>query len=239
MYGNHGAQHLGSIKGDYPVFGKSLPTNMTTGNANRVSGMQTVFPVASVYTLQFNVTPPPFPTFRATPDFRCEAIVNWVVDGNYVSRRVSVINGMSISGVGQGVNIQYEDRSTGFAVGGVDYKVTASVTPGPRSSFPTFPVLLAQSFTALDPLGVLGPIVIPEDAGAIAVQVLAVPPAAGAFPARVSVHMITQAGTSISRFDPALNNGWIPLFPGTRALTIVNLDAANTVGVSAVYGIDG
>src|SRR5208283_1031541 len=61
------------------------------------------------YTVQFNVNAPPNPT-NPNPIFT-EALLTWIVEGNSVTRHISIANGTSITGSGQAVTVVIYDNT--------------------------------------------------------------------------------------------------------------------------------
>jgi hypothetical protein len=238
--------------------GKSQPNTLSIGQTQPVNALQASFPRASTYTVQFSVTPAQdVPTNMPNPE-ATEAIVNWVLDGNNISRRITVGNGISISGTAQGVNVQLLDVSKGGtltppATG--KYQVTVSVTPGVRANEP-IPVCLypfgnvnATAYGAFQ-LNANSTVLIPvpSDAGATSVQVL---PSNISFPGVVTpgggliiveffiVSSDGLTGVLTGGFDPTLEEGFVPLPPTCNMVQIRTRGVASPINFQVAFGIDG
>jgi hypothetical protein len=75
---------------------------------------QANLPYSRYYTIQFNVQPPSLITFNNVTipfAFRAVATIKWSVEGNLVTRVIDVGNGVSISGPGQGFQVQVQDMT--------------------------------------------------------------------------------------------------------------------------------
>src|SRR5208337_717770 len=109
--------------------GSAKSVVLTRGNYNPVSlGNQTWEP-AFTYTVQFSTIPNGGPVPKAQGPTETFAIIKWTIAGNDIQRIVSVGNGVSVVGVGEGVTIQVYDATT--LLPGPDpfpqYTVTATV----------------------------------------------------------------------------------------------------------------
>jgi hypothetical protein len=225
---------------------------LTRGQSTIASlGNQTWEPAAS-YTVQFSIIPSSqFPPQRAghliAPTI-CYAIVKWSVAGQDIQRVISVSNGASLVGVGEGCTIQVYDATN--LTGSVSpdpvptYTVTATVSPGTRGSQVNPPLFIPSTldkFTGVDCAGALGAtpshatIPIPQNIGATSVQVTILEDS----PAAVGV-ICSQArilGNSV-QWDPLVNTDFVPLDPSAINVVINNFTAAQ-VNYFVVFGIDG
>lgn len=200
-------------------------------NRDDAKSLQVVFPTSGEYTIQFALET------KANASVKCEATIQWSVEGNYVTRKVSVVNGLSITGVAQGTKVTVRDASVG-GVDTQDYLVSFQVAPGARASNgqpPTYePAGLASSFAP----GTFD-VDIPADAGVTSVFVTAKSFSDTPIPEeQVYVQMVDGAGNSLKVYDPR-NYGWVPLAPGTTKLVYVNATAADTIQFFGVFGVDG
>lgn len=166
-----------------------------------------------------------------------KAEITWSVSGNSIRRVVDCVNGMSISGVAEGVAVTiYDDSSIGVG-SPEDYLVSLSVSKGNRASiqqppFYTLPIdiIAPGGFIATD---------IPQDIGAISARVDIGPVDAGDPIGEFDLEVLQQyAGGTLKAYSP--KTGWVPLAPATRQIAIA---AAAALGDSAyfsiVLGIDG
>lgn len=199
------------------------------------------------YTVQFNVTLPPGGVF-ANP----VAEISWSVEGNTIRRLVSVTNGCSVTGVGQGVKVVVRDQTPqgiGGKVYGVSYDVAITVAPGNRSSVNQPPIFTPPSailagavvlpLYTVPPLSFLR-VAIPQNAGVISSYVTAV--TADGSP-------LTQFGGIVTEFDVAghaqksydvLNQEFVPISgQGFELQVFNNLAAGHDLQVSVSFGIDG
>lgn len=174
------------------------------------------------------------------------AEIKWSVEGNDVRRLVSVVSGMSVTGVGEGIKVSVVDRSTilnpgnGVPYAPVNYDVDITCAPGSRASVTQPPTLTAQNPTDLTysfiTTGIANAFVsVPSDAGVISAYVTAFSDG----------NILTDADVSVSQLNGALinrvtapNTGWIPLVAGTSTLKLNNL-SAHTILWSVTFGIDG
>lgn len=223
-----------------PVSGGWAQVNpLFTGNPNSVTGLQCTFPVAETFTVQFEVSPPA----NAVPVFSAQALISWMVEGNKVTRRVDVGQGVSISGRGQGVNITLQDVTqdpsvAGFAFGS-QYFVTVLAAPGVRASnslIPTLLALRAEQLNAGNPN--TGAINIPQDAGVISVEVALLGPAGTTasvifFPAPLAAPI--KAYTLTCGETPE----FVAVPPGAVFLVVANDTPATPISATITFGIDG
>jgi len=174
-----------------------------------------------------------------------EALISFTVDGNTVTRRVSVIEGMSVSCVGQGVSAIVSDVSLPDPAGATapeDYGVVAILAPGTRGSGSQPPVLIPAILpsTLLLPPGGSVVVPIPSDAGATSVGVTVYDTAFGVVPENVPEVAQRIGVTPLRRYDPR-NAGslFIPLAPGATNIQLTNHSGVLSLQFSLTFGIDG
>jgi hypothetical protein len=216
------------------------------------------------YSVEFNVQLPavgngPTSTFiYAAP----EALITWTVKGNTVTRRVSVGDGVTVSGMAEGVNISVFDNSTQnnlAAAGGqgaIAYTVSIQVVKGLRPNTQQPPTLVA-----LDPrpgvfLGLYGIIVqtgadvhvpIPQDAGVVSVFVTAFSlapvrgvPASGAGDVSQTYDVPFGNTTLVYRISDASDQDtWTPVTPGSNAIVLQAFGVGQAITYTIMFGIDG
>jgi len=186
-----------------------------------------------MYTIKFGVTPPTAPDV-ANP----EADITWSVAGNFVTRRVSVVNGASISGTGEAVKVAVRDRTLAGLAGVKSYPVTIMVTPGTRPAIEQPPILAASFFGFGLIAGATLPVTIPRDAGPISMnfQAAAVP-----FAPLADEDLVIQqfAGATLLTQCNWRDFTWITIHPNADRVDIVNTTAATKIFVGMVFGIDG
>lgn len=192
---------------------------------------------AGIYTVQFNVLSPDARYKKVNPT----ATVTWSSEGNGVQRRLSVVDGASISGVADHVTVRVVDETAD--VGGdmiatpVDYFVTILVAPFPRPARGAPPYLRGTAVPVVVAGGASSALAVPNDSGVTTACILAVAEDGG-------LPRVTQRsfdpGIVFSRYVPD-NSSWVGLFPQTVDLLLenVSIDPASTVTYSALWGIDG
>lgn len=174
------------------------------------------------------------------------AEIKWSVEGNDVRRLVSVVSGMSLTGVGESIKVSVLDRSAQIDIGSslpyaaVQYDVDIICAPGSRASVTQPPTLAAQNPNDLSFIFVSAGVGnlfvdVPQDAGVISTYITA----------HSDGNVISEADASVTQINGTLINriytpnvGWVPLVPGTQKLKLNNL-SANTIAWSITYGIDG
>lgn len=187
------------------------------------------------------------------PDARtavAEAEILWSVEGNTIRRLVSVLDGQSVSGAAQAVAINIRDVTlNGNAV---EYSVGMSVVPGLRASTEQPPTLRINGInsavpgvpiqfgTGLVPAGSMT-WTVPANCGAISAMISSavVGVAANLDDSDLLIAFSVSNTQIIKRLDARGSNLWIPLFSGTRTITVTNNSAAKTIHVSCTLGIDG
>ena len=238
-HGKHRGEGMNQETGG---FGASVP--MTTGSGalnpvpiiNQPQGLR----LAQTFTVMFALTVPlqrstdPSPGTPAPAN--CQALIQWVENGQQVQRLVTVGNGVSVSGSGTGVQISLTDLpfGTGY-ISGIPYQVTALVVPGLRPSFslPLYVPITTFELLASSSVG----IPIPQGIGVRAVEVSVVNLAAPTPP-----EVLVQAlgiGALYKAWDPLTLPGMTPVPAASTNLFITNRDAANAVTVTVLFGIDG
>lgn len=244
-----GIQKSGS--GGWAAFGK-----LQSGNPNSQIPLQAVFPDSADYTVEFGME---MPDVSAYPGIvAAEATIIWSVEGNFVSRRVTVGNGVSVTGVGQGCRVVISDKSTGGP--GLEYVVSAQVSKGSRGTtqqpptlIPGPPIVLPGTSTVIGPGNVLvapGDAVefaVPEDAGVVSVFITAYPEPTSIPPpiippgAAVVTHNAGGVGGQTKYYDPIVYNKWVPVAAGTSIIVVSNQQAGGAPGIifSVTFGIDG
>jgi len=199
--------------------------------------LQVQFPTPGYYTVQFGIVPPQEVLPFVFP-FTAEALVSWSVEGNTIQRRVSVGNGISLSGGGQAVKVVVMDR-TRFADPNIHtYLASVSITKGTRPSV-NQPAILESlpQVTSVLAAGVLV-IPVPQDAGAISAQVVSSALALAGLPVHLIVFQKNSVGQILKAYDPSVETGFVPLAPNCTEVEIDNIGAF-TARVKLTWGIDG
>jgi hypothetical protein len=187
---------------------------------------------AQYYTVQFSVKAPPSGFFEAVAD------VIWSVEGVDVRRKISVINGATISGTAQAVKVSVVDATDPNVFPNEEYEVDIAVTPGVRPAQQQPPRLFGGAFSI--PAG--GPpinVPIPQDAGVISVNISAyrvptAPLALGDAMGLMGNNVIPLSGFVVK----PEGDGWIPVPPGANILQLIN-NSAFALGYGVTWGIEG
>jgi hypothetical protein len=227
--------------------GWSATGSLFTFNPTRRVTLQANFPNSEDYTVQFNVDYPPIP---APPPgwnpITTEATIVWSVEGNSVRRRVSVCNGVSVTGVGQACRVEIMDTTIQLAGAGapknVEYPVSVQVAPGTRAPIqqpPTLSRLTSPNGYIVVPAGTFTIVPIPQDAGAVSVYVaVRITPSLPVVPEGQALVSQELPGIIVRSYD-ARTFEWVPLAPGATQIRFDNFTAAQTMSISVVFGIDG
>lgn len=221
--------------------GWSASGDLITGDSIKQVTLQADFPIPDVYTVEFNLTDNPTPSIQVAT--RAEAFITWSVEGNNVTRRVNVGNGISVTGVGQACRVVINDTTDKitFPAGlGKPYNVSMNLSRGPRAATTQQPTLLpfpgAQATDFLVAPGFPVSVPVPLDAGVTAVCVFIVGFAPLPEFAPVVVH--TNGGaTNFAQYDPR-QEFWVPVIPGTRIIKVGTATPDSFVA-TVLFGIDG
>jgi hypothetical protein len=209
---------------------------------SRIVSMQVDFPndVATSYTVQFRSSVP------GNAVCNPEALITWSVEGQFVTRRVSIGDGTSVTGVGQAVNVKIQDNTPAIFItpgAEVEYSVSVQVAPGFRGASelpPTlYPFSVANGFLFEIPAGGNVAIPIPGDAGVTQVFVTAVGIPLGTPIADATAFAIVTNGPFAQReYDVQRVSGWVPVNPGATQLDLFNTGATQ-INFTVAFGIDG
>jgi hypothetical protein len=193
--------------------------------------LQANFEEPGPYSAQFSVSYPDNTEFV----YSCVAQVDWKVEGNWVTRLVSVTNGTTISGTSQGVRIMIRDTSVLNIPGSVDsYVASVQIAPGTRPVTTRGPIYQPDLPVHLPGFAV-ATIALPMNAGITSVMVVApVNPA----PVKLIANLGVAALAFEYQWNVALEREWHPIPSGVWRFQIANLDAAAT-DFLVIYGIDG
>ncbi len=191
--------------------------------------LQATLTPSQVFTVQFAVGNPKNPEARNTP----VAIIEWAVNGVTVRRKVSAVNGVSLTGVGEAVYVKvFDEGNTGSES---PYSSSTTVSIGTRGGFepPTLQNQPAQSIisgggSALFP--------IERDAGVVAVRILVVS-GTTLNPEKINVRFLDNFG-AISGFQNPNVNGFVQVPPTAVSVLVENNDAVN-IDAFPIFAIDG
>lgn len=231
--------------------GWSTSGRLRTGDRLRRVTIQADFPRAETYVLEFSKNNSAVPS---NLPIRAEAIVSWSVEGNWVSRRISIANGTTIQGVAQGVRVAIIDvtapnADTGLPLpNGVDYEVSVQVTPGSRGSN-KFPPFLVPAENWLRTLSLLSPTLtlpVPQDAGITSLLVEAIGVTAAGIVAinpGALIMIMEQNLVPITQLIVPGPSDHFPIMPGTDRVRLsmltANQPALEFIQFTLFFGIDG
>lgn len=206
--------------------------------------LQKEFPEPNVYTVQFAVA-----GLREgfTPNIIAD--IRWTVAGNFAKRRVSVLNGMAITGTAEAVDVVVRDAS--LTPGTLPYTVSIMVARGARGESMQ-PPIYSPVFTSSSGGTMIGSIIIPPSS----VEVLVVPQDIGIIsmfstagwndpteptPITGETFVVRQFSASALRQYDARNAIWVPTLPNLADLNLFNNNATVAAGAvfSVAFGIEG
>ncbi len=204
-------------------------------------------PGAQYFTVQFGLNPPPSGVFYAFAD------VTWTTEGNSVKRRISVGNGVVISGTAMKVDVKVTDGTDPLLLATLGlspeaYYVDVLVTRGARPSTQQPPRLIPPGLQApgfvpgVYSLAAGGSVVVPVDQGAgiISFNVAARHVAGALLDGEVFVEMGNAAAPAQNGFVDVKDivGSWFPIPSSTSQLTIGN-QSASVVIVTLQLGVEG
>jgi hypothetical protein len=213
---------------------------LIAGNTDRQVGMACEFPqdYATSYTIQFRTSVPGGGTVNP------EALVTWSCEGQFVSRRLSIGNGASITGVGQAVTVKMIDNTPAnlVTIPPVQYNVSAQVAPGFRGASELPPTLSAKNDASAFRFRVVGigsvDIPIPADAGVNQVFITVVNDATGPVPDGTGYAIVLNGATAEKEWDVQRLPVWVPINPGATALRL-SVTTAVTLVFTVSFGVEG
>lgn len=233
-----------------PIFGWAQSGELMVGNPNAVT-MQADFtkgPGGQAFTVQFGVQKAEGAAIRPWAD------ITWICNGNQIRRRVSVGNGVSISGESEYVSVRvYDSLRVGVdpqAIAGTRYELSINVAPGTRPAQNQPPQWGPINYTD-GGTGLLTPFDGIVTVAPVTTNKIALPPEVGALSFYASVNaglvviapgelVIAQEGNGVTlRLNEVTPEGaFIPLAPGVTDIALINSSAGN-VSVSVAFGIEG
>ena len=207
---------------------------LTPGSSNTVN-MQQAFEDTGAYTVQFSVNGRDESGSAGTRIPK--AVISWTVNGNTIHRKIDVVNGTTISGIADSVNVSVSDNSISPAALS-PYDVTIMVAPGTRASVQQ-PPYLTGPVVALPAGAGAASQQIPQDAGITSVFVTVAPQVAdGAVPEFDALVQQASGGGILKSYDPRQAE-WVPLAAGTTNIVLRTGAAAPATVWSITFGIDG
>lgn len=217
----------------------SLLSTLTTGEVlNQPGGIINSLNQAhlepGVHTLQFQAQP----TSGTNQVPLVEAVVSWKVGGQNLRRRISILDGTSITGVCEGVSVQLQDVTNVFYAipqsPPESYNVMVTLCKGARPSQANPPVLYTSRSVQVPP-GNSRVFPVPIDSGVMAYRVIGNLDTTE--PDRSMVARCTGNAPTFFYY-PILDNSWIPITPGARTVQ-VNNDGASDLTAGVIWAIEG
>lgn len=230
------------------------------GNRDRKLVLQAVFNDPGIYTAQFSVESKNLDP-DITPGLNTMALVQWAVGGTTIKRLITVTNGTSITGAGQGVNVRVFDFSTVSALSTLqerEYLVACNVVPGGRAAGRIQPVVVGNNWQngVTDPplfpgafypgnaitfsIAPAGTEIanIPQESGINAMMLSAYPLNANELLGNDITFRFRANGSTFGSLGAASINEWIPVPPGAREVVVTNNAAVNVV-TATYFGVEG
>jgi len=165
------------------------------------------------------------------------ATISWIVNGNAVSRQVTVGNGVEISGPADAISLRIDDKTpeTDYPAG-TSYSVTALIVPGSRVGGNTQP-LLNGGVTAVAAASATN-IPIPQNAGVVGAWVSFFT-TDGSAPKAVVREIVLTSSSNLFGFGLVQSEPiYVPIVAGADTLHVIN-DGAVDGDFSVVWAIDG
>ncbi len=226
---------------------RGVLTNGGYAATNQKVGLQAKFgDIPEYYTVQFNVTR------IAGLVQKTFAKVYWHIDGVPIVRIMNVLDGGSISGIAQAVEVEVTDSSAvGGGVGTLEYSVFITVGKGTRPTNSAPPVLQGFGVVGGTPVSIVPTTAalatdIPDDAGVTACWLGVTAQNSADAPiendeilvAFFSGPLGTGIRVGITSYEGC--NKWIPVPPGARSVSVLNNRAAGNILVDdTIWGVDG
>lgn len=220
---------------------RAMTADLITGNSNPVASLQANDLDPGQYTVQFEITQPPDATAPFGIIFYVQALIKWKVYGQQLQRVITVVNGASITGVAEAVDVQLVDVTKDFTFVGLNnpYKVGATLSRGTRANVQQ-PAVLQEQKGVLLAHGVSVIFDMPSDAGVISRYITVVGVSGAINPTDVVAQDILPAPSSdASQNYPLIQTGWVPMSSGAQGVQIVNNSSTESVLVNVFWGIDG
>lgn len=197
------------------------------------------------YTLQFAFSDPNgVGNILGGEVVKAKATIIWKVSGIPVQRVVDCVNGLSITGTAESVDVTIQDASSISApskLTAIEYTVAVTLGRGVRANTQQPPTFSPYTAIQLAP-GASTTVDIPDNSGAISVHAgvspITIGSAIGAYD--VLIGQVGGVSTLLSLCDPRQSD-WVPLLPGSKKITLFASAAAPAPGVqfNLSFGIDG
>jgi len=231
--------------------GWSVGRILKSGDKSAVASLQADFNQRpGIYTAQFSITPidpfiPPPPIVGYYAPIQAEAEIDWAVEGNTIVRKVSVANGMSISGPGQAVRIVIKDVTVGGGASltlGQRYFTSVNVTPGLRAADSIPPIYVPEVNVSIVAPGTTLVVPVPQNIGVKSLMVTVASLTGVPLPEQtVQVYQLGPSPTiqPLAVYDPRAYQ-FAPVIPGCNNIMLQTaLIAPDSAYFGLVWGIDG
>ncbi len=213
----------------------------TVGGTTKEVRFQAKFAKVGMHTLQFSVLDPNLTNLVNNEIVRAQALITWSLGGQNILRRVDCVNGLSISGEAQTVDVKITDRSAVTDVPNrllLPYTVQVVAAEGTRPAEEQPPQYTGDTVL----LGPLGGTAINVPEGAISAWVFIAPQVLG--PVLLAkdhiVRQTTRGGITLRAYSPLDYQGFVPLANGCTKLAFEQTGAqAANIQYFTAFGIDG
>lgn len=223
----------------------SASGTLISGSDQEEVSLQAQFEVPGYYTIYFGLEQEN--VFANVID--CTAEIAFSLEGTTIRRQVSVGSGTAISGVGEAVDISVRDTTDPNIATGQPYEVTVQVGRGVRPATTRPPTLRVDLnnigtpgnglFYTLLPGPSTAVYNVPQNVGAISVEVSLVPVGGSDYPIEnVAVYQASLPVGTQKGYDPLIQTGFVDLIPGTQSINISNRSTKDYY-VQVTFGIDG
>lgn len=219
--------------------GWSTNGQLTVGDPDGQVSLQRTFRKAGMFTLTFFAD---YPRDVVDTVVRAEADIDWTVAGNTIRRRVTLANGLAISGLCESVRVVAVDVTTlGVGATPVDYDVGISVAEGVRAPNPIPPTLSSRERVRAIANGAFDTFDVPDGVGinGVMVVVMGVNPAAPLPDNSILVQVETATGIGLLRYDPnQVGPKFMPISGDSDHLFIQN-DSGQIIEYTVIFSVEG
>lgn len=170
----------------------------------------------------------------------CEATIVWKVDGQSLTRRITVLDGTVITGLCEGVSVSLRDVTNLFYSIPPDppkeYYIMVTICKNTRPSEANAPVLYTLPQAQINP-GNAAIFPVPRGSGVMAYRVLAT-----THQAETELRTVVARCTGVAPtffYFPLLDNSWIPITPGAEQVLVNNESTTRECTAGVIWAIEG